>query len=247
MKNAEQLTIYVAEGDSVTPRNKHYVQGKLLYQALMDAARQSGITGMTVMRTAVGYGQRYRHISVDWMMELAPQMIMVLTTIDQPEAIARYVPQVQALVEYGLAIKEPVTVVHHAPVSPDELAQPLQKFMPLREQENLMSDFERLTIYVGESEQWQGKPVHLALVEEARRCGLMGATAVRGVTGYGKHTQEQIKLLGIIELSSDLPMVVTVIDQTDKIEQFLPLVQAMVGGGIVVRDAVNVVHHAPVK
>nr|RNJ64858.1 MAG: DUF190 domain-containing protein [Leptolyngbya sp. IPPAS B-1204] len=110
-----------------------------------------------------------------------------------------------------------------------------------------MTDFERLTIYVGESEQWQGKPIHLALVEEARRRGLVGATVVRGVTGYGKHNQERIMFLGIIELSSDLPMVVTVIDRTDKIEQFLPLVQDMVKGGIVIRDAINIVHYAPIK
>ncbi|MBF2076239.1 MAG: DUF190 domain-containing protein [Synechococcales cyanobacterium C42_A2020_086] len=239
MKSAEQLTIYVAEED--------YVQGKLLYRALMDAARQSGIAGITVMRTAVSYGQRYRHISVDWMPELAMQMIMVLTAIDQPEAIDRYLPQVQALVKYGLVIKEPITVVHHAPVSPDELAQPAQQFTPFSNQENPMTDFERLTIYVGESDQWQGKPVHLALVEEARRHGLVGATVVRGMTGYGKHNQERIMFLGIIELSSDLPMVVTLIDRTDKIEQFLPLVQEMVAGGIVVRDAVNVVHHAPIE
>ncbi|WAL59933.1 DUF190 domain-containing protein [Thermocoleostomius sinensis] len=239
MKNAEQLTIYVAEGDSV--------QGKLLYRALIDAARQSGIAGITVMRTAVSYGQRDRHISVDWMPELAMQMMMVLTAIDQPEAIDRYLPQVQALVKYGLAIKEPITVVHHAPVLPDQLAQPTPQLTPLQNQENAMTDFERLTIYVGESDQWQGKPVHLALVEEARRHGLVGATVVRGVTGYGKTNHERIKFLGIIELSSDLPMVVTMIDRTDKIEQFLPLVQDMVGGGIVVRDAINVVHHAPIQ
>ncbi|MGQ9872133.1 DUF190 domain-containing protein [Leptodesmis sp.] len=222
-------------------------QGKLLYQTLIDAARQSGIAGITVLRTAVGYGQSYRSISVDWMMELAPQMIMVLIAIDQLEAIARYIPRVQALVEYGLAVKEPVTVVHHAPVLSDKLAQPTQQFTPFTDQENPMTDFERLTIYVGESEQWQGKPVHLALVEEARRHRLVGATVVRGMTGYGRHSHERIMFLGIIELSSDLPMVITIIDQTDKIEQFLPLVQNMVGGGIVVRDAINVVHRTPVK
>ncbi|QZZ19927.1 DUF190 domain-containing protein [Leptothermofonsia sichuanensis E412] len=243
MNNAEQLTIYVAEGDRVVLRDENRAQDKLLYQALVDAARQSGIAGMTMMRTAVSYGQRYHQVSVDWMPELAMQMIVVLTVIDQPEAIARYIPHVQALVEYGLAIKEPVTVVHHAPVSPDGLTQPTQQFIPISDRENPMTDFERLTIYVGESDQWHGKPVHLALLEEAHRHRLVGATAVRGVTGYGKHNHERIMLLGIIELSSDLPMVVTLIDRTDKIEQFLPFVQEMVEGGIVVRDAVNVVHY----
>lgn len=83
-----------------------------------------------------------------------------------------------------------------------------------------MRDAEQLTIYVGESEQWHGKPVHLALVEEARKQGLIGATVVRGVTGYGKQNQKRIMLLGIVELSSDLPMIATVIDRREKIEQF---------------------------
>jgi len=53
--------------------------------------------------------------------------------------------------------------------------------------------------------------------------------------------------LGIVELSSDLPMVTTVIDRKEKIEQFLPLVQEMVVGGIVVREPITVVHHAPLN
>lgn len=235
MSDAEQLTIYVAEGERA--------QGKLLYQALMETARQSGIAGMTVMRSAVGYGQRNRNISVDWIIELASSMIMVLTVIDQPSAINRFLPYIKTLVQDGLAIKERLKVVHHTPISTEQHIQ--TQSIPSTNQKNAMSDYERLTIYVGESEQWHGKPVHLALVEEARKQGLIGATVVRGVTGYGKQNQERIMLLGIVELSSDLPMVATVIDRRERIEQFLPIVQEMVTGGIVVRDTINVVHHAP--
>lgn len=247
MSNTEQLTIYVAEGDRVASRNENRAQGKLLYRALMAAARQSSIVGMTVTRTAVGYGQRHRHISVDWIPELAMQMIVVLTVIDRPDAIARYIPHLQSLVQDGVAFTKQVTVVHHTPVVDDQSDFPLHLADPLSDLEDTMTDYEQLTIYVGESDQWRGKPVHLALVEEARRQGLIGATVVRGMTGYGKHNQERIKFLGIIELSSDLPMMVSLIDRTEKIEQFLPLVQEMVVGGIVVRDPVRVVHHAPVN
>lgn len=231
MYDAEQLTIYVTEGERV--------EGKLLYRVLMDTARQSGIVGMTVMRSAAGYGQRNRHISVDWIMEFAPELLMILTVIEQPKAIALFLSHVQTLVQDGLVVKEPVTVVHHAPFTED-LRQP---FLNLT---TPMTKFERLTIYVGESDQWNGKPVYLALVEEARRQGLIGATVVRGVTGYGKQNQHRIMFLGIIELSSDLPMVATIIDRQEKIEQFLPLVEEMVLGGIVVREPIEVVHHAPI-
>lgn len=239
MSNTEQLTLYVTEGDRV--------QGQLLYRVLIEVARQCGIAGMTVMRTAVGYGQRYRRIGVDWIPELATQMIVVLTAIDQPAAIARYIPKIQALVQNGLAFTERVTVVHHAPMVAEQPDSALHLADSLSDVEDRMTDYERLTIYVGESDQWRDQPVHLALVEEARRHGIIGATVVRGITGYGKHNHARIKLLGIIELSSDLPMMVTVIDRTEKIEQFLPLVQAMVVGGIVVRDPVRVVHHAPLN
>jgi len=109
-----------------------------------------------------------------------------------------------------------------------------------------MDTLERLTIYVGESDHWHGKPVYIALVEEARRKGLAGATVTRGVAGFGKRQHHRIYTTRILELSSDLPMVITVIDTDVAIAAFLPLVQEMVVGGIVIQETVNVVHHAPI-
>ncbi len=108
-----------------------------------------------------------------------------------------------------------------------------------------MDTLERLTIYVGESDQWHGKPVFIALVEEARHRGLAGATVTRGLIGYGKRQQHRIHTARILEISSDLPMVVTIIDTAEAIARFLPLVQEIVVGGIVLQDTVNAVHSAP--
>jgi PII-like signaling protein len=246
MYYAEQLTIYVTEGDRQ--------DGQLLYQALIKEARQLGLAGVTVMRTTIGYGQKHRQIAVDWVMELAPSMIMILTVIDQPTAIAKCIPRLQALIKNGLVIQEPVTVVHHVPNGPSQLNRlkesPQEPTMdnPNDGGESIKQDqhiYEKLTVYVGEADQWQGRTVHLALVQEARRLGLVGATAVRGATGYGKNNEERVMLLGIIELSSDLPIILTFIDRREKIEQFLPIVQEAVTGGIVLRDTIHVVHHAP--
>jgi uncharacterized protein len=108
-----------------------------------------------------------------------------------------------------------------------------------------MNTLEQLTIYVGESDRWQGKPVYLALVEAARAKGLAGATVTRGVAGFGKRQHHQVFTTRILELSSDLPMVVTLIDTADAIAAFLPLVKEMVAGGLVIQETVNLVHHAP--
>ena len=108
-----------------------------------------------------------------------------------------------------------------------------------------MSSWEQLTIYIDETDQWQGKPLYRALVETARQQGLAGATVTRGVEGYGARQHHRIHTARIMELA-ELPVVVTIIDQTEAIARFLPTVQAMVQVGLVVQNPVNVVHQAPV-
>jgi PII-like signaling protein len=103
---------------------------------------------------------------------------------------------------------------------------------------------EQLTIYVGESDTWHGESLYLALVIEARKRGIAGATVTRGVAGYGSRKQHQIATARMFELSSDLPMLVTIIDTAESIAAFLPTIEAMVTGGIVIQETVAVVHHA---
>jgi hypothetical protein len=109
-----------------------------------------------------------------------------------------------------------------------------------------MSAWEQLTIYITESDRWQGKPLYLALVEVAHQQGLAGATVIRGVEGYGVRQHHQIHIASIMELA-DLPIVVTIIDQAEAIAQFLPLVKEMVAKGLAIQETVNVVHHAPAE
>lgn len=107
-----------------------------------------------------------------------------------------------------------------------------------------MNDWEKLTIYIDETDRLQGKPLYLALVEEARRQGLAGATVVKGAAGFGVRQHRMIHTDRILE-TADLPLIVTIIDRAEAIAQFLPHVQAMVKVGLVLQEPVNVVHHAP--
>jgi PII-like signaling protein len=97
---------------------------------------------------------------------------------------------------------------------------------------------------VNESDQWQGKPLFLAIVETARQHDLLGATVTRGAEGYGIRQGRRIHTDRMMELA-DLPMVVTIIDRAAAIAQFLPTVQSMVKVGLITQESVNVVHHAP--
>lgn len=107
-----------------------------------------------------------------------------------------------------------------------------------------MSNWERLTIHLIESDRWDGKSLYTALVQEARNQGIAGATVFRGIEGYGICQHKRIHTAKILELA-DLPIVVIIIDTQEAIARFLPLVKEMVKEGLVVQEALNVVNHAP--
>jgi hypothetical protein len=95
-----------------------------------------------------------------------------------------------------------------------------------------------LRIFISESDRWHGRSLHLALVEEAKRRGLAGATVLRGIEGFGAHSR--IHTTRLVELSSDLPVVIEIVDEEEKIQAFLPTVEAMVQEGLVTWERVNV-------
>lgn len=107
-----------------------------------------------------------------------------------------------------------------------------------------MKAWKQLTIYIGESDHWHYQPLYLAIIEAARQRGLAGATVTRAIAGYGKHST--IHTTQLWELSSDLPIVVTIIDAEEAIADFIPVVQEMVKDGLVTLQPVEIIHHAPV-
>ncbi len=109
-----------------------------------------------------------------------------------------------------------------------------------------MSHWEKLTVYIDETDQWHGKSLYTALVEAAQKQGMMGATVTRGIEGFGVRQHHRIHTARIMELA-DLPIIVTIIAPSEAIAQFLPTLQTMVATGLVTQEPVNVVHHAPAK
>ena len=98
-----------------------------------------------------------------------------------------------------------------------------------------------LKIYIGESDKWHGKPLANELVLRLREEGIAGATVLRGVEGFGANSR--IHTASILRLSEDLPLVVEVIDRAERIEKVLPIVDEMVGDGLVTLLDATVVHY----
>ena len=89
------------------------------------------------------------------------------------------------------------------------------------------TDGKLLRIFVGESDRWEGRPLYEAIVLEARKRGLAGATVLKGFMGFGAHSR--IHTAKLLELSQDLPIIVEIVDATEKIEAFMPDLERMVG------------------
>ena len=95
-----------------------------------------------------------------------------------------------------------------------------------------------LRIYIGESDRHEGLPLYEWIVRQARENGLAGATVLRGLEGYGAHSQ--LHKAKILRLSSDLPLVVEIVDTEEKIQAFLPLIDDAVAEGLATVERVEI-------
>jgi hypothetical protein len=95
-----------------------------------------------------------------------------------------------------------------------------------------------LRIFVGESDKHQGRPLYEWVVRKAREEGLAGATVLRGLEGFGAHSL--LHTAKILRLSSDLPIVIEIVDTEDKIERFLPMIDEAISEGLATIERVEV-------
>ena len=98
-----------------------------------------------------------------------------------------------------------------------------------------------LRIFIGESDRWEHQPLYEAIVLKARELHLAGATVLRGPMGFGKSSR--LHTAKILRLSMDLPLVIELVDSEEKINSFLPVLNEMIGGGLVMLEKVKVVHY----
>jgi len=105
------------------------------------------------------------------------------------------------------------------------------------------TDGKLLRIFVGESDRWEGRPLYEAIVLEARKRGLAGATVLKGFMGFGAHSR--IHTAKLLELSQDLPIIVEIVDATEKIEAFMPDLERMVGDGLITIERAEVLLYRP--
>jgi len=103
----------------------------------------------------------------------------------------------------------------------------------------LPSEASLLRIFIGADDRHGGRPLHEVLVERARERGLAGATAFRGILGFGAHSR--IHTAKILRLSEDLPVAIEIVDTEERIEAFLPELDGLIEEGLVTVERVRVI------
>jgi PII-like signaling protein len=101
----------------------------------------------------------------------------------------------------------------------------------------------RLTVLVGESHLWNHRPLYTEIIHRAHQAGLAGASAFRGIEGYG--ASAHIHRSRVLSLRQSLPVAVVIVDTEPRIRAFLPLLDEIVDQGLVLLDEVEVHRHAP--
>jgi hypothetical protein len=102
-----------------------------------------------------------------------------------------------------------------------------------------------LRIFIGESERSDHKPLYEAIVLKARELQMGGATVLRGPLGFGKSSH--LHSAKILRLSEDLPMVIEIVDSQEKIDAFIPVLDKMMGSGLVTVEKVQVLQYGDGK
>jgi uncharacterized protein len=103
----------------------------------------------------------------------------------------------------------------------------------------LPEEAELLRIFIGESDHYHGQPLYEAIVLEARKRGMAGATVLRGVMGFG--ADSRMHTAKILRISEDLPIVVEIVDNPERIAAFLPELDTMIEEGLITLERARVI------
>jgi uncharacterized protein len=222
-------------------------------EALVQRAKAEGLAGATVLRGIFGLdvGGRLLESSAWSLVEHVP---VIVEFVDGPQNVGRFLSVVEEVVLEGLATLERghvllyrqsreaaaranMRLVVPGPVMPFSTLPSPQEFPIMK----LSEEGQLLRVFIGESDVWQGEPLYRAIVLKAKELGLAGATVLRGPMGFGANSR--IHTTRLLDLSTDLPIVVEIVDAAEKIQVLLPFLDEAVAEGLITIEGVRVLRY----
>jgi PII-like signaling protein len=220
-----------------------------LYQWIVETARRLHLQGATVLKGIMGLGPDGTLLKEkSW--AIAQNLPVVVEVVDRPHPIEALLAQVEPSFHDGAITLERAHVILYrsaadAPkaASPDAIAA--SEGSAIREVRTMKTSEAGLLlrIFIGDSDRGPGGggTLYEAIVRRAREAGLAGATVLKGPMGFGKHSL--VHAAKVLELSTDLPVIVEIVDSEEKIRTFIPIVDGLVGEGLVTLEAVRILKY----
>jgi PII-like signaling protein len=223
---ALKVSIYVSESST-----RHGVSTS---SAILDFLFYRGVSGATVLKGVAGFGADH-HMHSTSSVEISDRLPLIIEFVETQEKVNEILGKLQELAGSGLIEMHETTVAKPAQTSKAQSAPPPAHL-------KIAGRAQMMRIYVGESDRWRDKPLHQALVEAMRANDIAGVTVYRGIMGYGAHRRKHADKPSL--LSHDGTIMLSVIDNAEKLESFLPLVEQMVEEGLVVLSDVDIIKYA---
>ncbi len=222
---AKKLTVYLDETD------KFY--GKPVYEVLLDIFFKKKIMGASVFRGIAGYGSDgVFHTSK--VLELATSMPVKVEVVESEEMINKVLPDVYQVVDKGMVEVTDTSVIKCCPRAEEKKREK-------GEHMKLEGKAKMLRIIISEDDNWEGEPLYEAIIKRLIMNDIAGATVYKAIAGYGPHKRYHKKKT--LTVHGELPILITIMDSEDKINKVIPILDELVGEGIVVLSDVNVIKY----
>lgn len=224
-----------------------------LYEWIVETARREDLQGATVLKGFMGL-EPDGTIVREHAWTVSQEVPVIVELVDGPRHVEKLLTKVEPAMKAGAITLERAHVVlyrgrgdlgprdvaprHDVVATQDRSAALEVKTMTIPENGVL------LRVFIGESDRDKGRdrPLYEAIVHRAREAHLAGATVLRGPMGFGRHSRMHAAKL--LDLSTDLPIVIEIVDSEEKVNAFLPVVDELVTEGLVTLEAVRVLMYA---
>ncbi len=222
------------------------------YERMVQAARKAGLSGATVLRGVMGFGSLGLIKHSAW--SVAEHVPVIVEIVDRADRIVDFIEgPLDKIMLHGMVTLERANVMLFRERKRDppiklrlgSLLAPAST-LPRIEERGRMKINERgvlLRIFIGESDRCGNQRLYEAIVGKARELGLAGATVLRGTEGFGAHSV--VHRASLLDMSTDLPVVIEIVDSKDHIEQLLPHLENMVQEGMITTESVVVILYRP--
>ncbi len=222
-----------------------------LYQWIVETAHREGLQGATVLKGF--YGMRADgSILEEHAWSVSQALPVIVEVVDEPRRIEGLLACVEPAFREGVITLERAHVLIYRAGADETTTALAGRRIVATTAESLATGVRTmkvpengvlLRIFIGESDREPGRdwPLFEGIVRRAREAHLAGATVLRGPMGFGRHSR--LHAAKLLELSTDLPIVIEIVDAEEKIEAFLPTVDALVTEGLVTMEAVRIVRY----